>query len=106
MKRFACHRLYGTDNLSDFHSKVIVCVDETGLYRSFSSLQDEVRDTEWIGGVVLLSDAVDVKLESDFAVMLQKYISSGKGPTYAWHISDFDFAGENFTPRSVLRRLK
>jgi hypothetical protein len=106
MKRFACHRLYGADGKLDFHSKVIVCVDETGLYHSFSPLQDEVRDTEWIGGIVLLSETEDMKLEPDFACMLQKYLSSDKGAKYAWHISDFDFAGENLTSQSVLRRLK
>lgn len=105
MKRFACHRLYGTDDNPDFLTQAVVCVDETGFLISYSSLQDEISGTEWIGGVILLSDAIDIKFEHDFAYMLQKYISSGDGKKYVWHISNFDFANSNFTSQSVLRRL-
>ena len=106
MKKYACHRLYGADRESVFHAQSVVCIDESGFVSSFYPLSCETSHTEWVGGVVILSSTMDMKLENNFAFMLQKYYSPQEKNLYAWHLSNFDFAKDDFSSQTVLSRLK
>ena len=67
-------------------------------------LVEETPATEWIGGIIILSDKNDLPPIRNFKAILD-YLSSTDIPVYAWHITDFDFQQEELTPQSVIRRL-
>ena len=103
MKKYACNRLYMADG--HYETPSVVRVDKEGKVEGHFPLTEEASATEWIGGVVVLSDkdACDV-VRTDFRTFLHTMTRSGH-PLYAWHISGFDFLKEDFTPQSVIRRL-
>ena len=63
MKNYACHRLY--DSPDHYSGQSVVTLDECGQVVSYVPLTNELPATEWIGGVILLSD------KQEFYVHLQ-----------------------------------
>ena len=103
MKKYACNRLYLSSN--EYLSPSVVCLDDEGCVISFALLKDELDATEWIGGVVILSEVKDITFEQNFHQLLQKSSASPNALLYAWHISNFDFNKEEFSSISTLKRL-
>lgn len=102
MKKFACNRLYVSYNR--YVSQSVVSIDEEGKVIGYSSLVEETASTEWIGGVIFLSDKERLASSSGFKALAQE-ITEGGCATYAWHISNFDFQQEELTSDSIIRRL-
>ena len=102
MKKFACNRLYVSSNR--YVSQSVVSIDEEGKVSGYSSLVEETASTEWIGGVIFLSDKESLASSSGFKALAQE-ITEGGCATYAWHISNFDFQQEELTSDSIIRRL-
>ena len=102
MKKYACNRLYVSYNR--YVSQSVVSIDEEGKVSGYSSLVEETASTEWIGGVIFLSDKERLASSSGFKALAQE-ITEGGCATYAWHISNFDFQQEELTLDSIIRRL-
>ena len=102
MKKYACNRLYVSRNR--YVSQSVVSIDEEGRVSGYSSLVEEIAFTEWIGGVIFLSDKESLSSSSGFKALAQEITEEGY-PTYAWHISNFDFQQEELTSDSIICRL-
>lgn len=102
LKRYACLRLY--DACGQCFPQAFVTIDSlTGLVVDYGLLKEELPATEWMGGVVVLSDREGWAPQVSF----KSFVSSSQAnrPLYAWHISTFDFTREELTSQSVIRRL-
>ena len=102
MKNYASNRLYLAYNR--YVSQSVVKINDDGMVLSYSSLMEETAFTEWIGGVIFLSDKDSFTLPANFKE-LSSHITDVGNQTYAWHISHFDFQHEELTPISIIRRL-
>ena len=102
MKKFACNRLYVAPGEWMFQS--VVSINERGEVQGYVPLVDETSATEWLGGIIILSDKDALASKMNFHELLD-YLSSANMPIHAWHISDFDFQQEELTPKSIIRRL-
>lgn len=101
MKKYACNRLYVDDR---YLSQAVVVINDNGEVESYSSFSEEMPETEWIGGVILLSCIKD-RVQCDGFHHFRKQMTNAKQCVYAWHISHFDFQKEEFTPQSIIHRL-
>ena len=102
MKKFACNRLYKAPG--EWMSQSVVSINDRGEVEGYVPLLDETSATEWLGGIIVLSDKDALPEKMNFNDLLD-YMASAKKPVRAWHISDFDFQQEELTSRSVIRRL-
>ena len=69
IKNFACHKLYW--NIDSFQEQSVVRVNGRGEVLSFQLLDEEIRHTEWIGGVIILSPMIELSMARDFKTLLQ-----------------------------------
>lgn len=104
VRKFACHRIYQSSDSSQGQS--VISINSKGEVVSLSSLDSESCHTEWIGGVIVLSNKKELFIGTDFLSFLSgTFPVERKYPLYAWHIYPFDFENEILLPQSVLRRL-
>lgn len=106
MKRFACHHLYVSSDAC--FSKGVVELGDDGKVCGYFCLEEEISATQWIGGVIILSSAVnaDKKDGESFRLFLERIVKKAEDvDCYAWHIADFDLIKEEFNLRSKLVRL-
>ena len=103
MKNYACHRLY--DSPDHYSGQSVVTLDECGQVVAYVPLTNELPATEWIGGVILLSDKQEL-VHTDTLTNQFRQLLSGVSPRkYAWHISAFDFQREEPISGCIIRRL-
>lgn len=102
MKKYACNRLYKSPE--DILSQSIVTINERGEVEGLASLGEEVSATEWLGGIIILSDKRMMSPQQNFKELLE-YLAPVEKPIYAWHISNFDFQQEEISPQSIIKRL-
>ena len=102
MKKYACNRLYKSPEV--FLSQSIVTINERGEVEGLAPLGEEVSATEWLGGVIILSDKKMMSPQQNFKGVLEYLAPVGK-PIHAWHISDFDFQQEEMSTQSIIKRL-
>ena len=102
MKKYACNRLYRASD--EWMPQSVVTINERGEVESIAPLLEETSATEWLGGIIILSDKKIMPSQLKFNYFLD-YLTPVEMPLYAWHISDFDFQQEEMTSRSVIRRL-
>ena len=101
MKRYACHRIY---TASDHYLKqAFIEIGEDEKIIRLGTFQEEMVATEWIGGVIFLTDT-DIAPNEDFRTWVNQQ-KNGQIPVYAWHLSEFDFEREEPTPNCIIRRL-
>jgi hypothetical protein len=81
-----------------------VTINERGEVERIAPLLEETSATEWLGGIIILSDKETLPSRLKFNDLLD-YLIPMETPWYAWHISDFDFQQNELTSRSVIRRL-
>lgn len=104
MKKFACHRLYITPN--HFLKPASVTLDEEGKVTDYRTLQEETESTEWIGGILFLSDKIRITPSKQLSELLDHIPKeSESGSLYAWHLSHYNFEQESPTDQSILQRL-
>ena len=102
MKKYACNRLYRASE--EWMPQSVVTINERGEVERVAPLLEETSATEWLGGIIILSDKKIMPSQLKFNDLLD-YLTPVEMPLYAWHISDFDFQQEEMTSRSVIRRL-
>lgn len=102
MKKYACNRLYRASD--EWMPQSVVTINEKGEVERVAPLLEETFATEWLGGIIILSDKKIMPSQLKFNDLLD-YLTPVEMPLYAWHISDFDFQQEEMTSRSVIRRL-
>ena len=102
IKNYACHRVY--EGSHAYLSQSVVSITKNGEVVACKPLSQETAFTEWIGGVIFLSDKERLASSSGFKALAQE-ITEGGCATYAWHISNFDFQQEELTSDSIIRRL-
>jgi len=101
MKKYACNRLYLYNR---FFNLAWVVIDAEGRVQGFESFTEEKPGTEWLGGVIVLSDKETAVPTRNFKEFLS-LMTASRQEVYAWHLSDFDFQKEELTSRSIIRRL-
>lgn len=109
MKRFAAHRVYFAlhDELCVMQ---VVELDDAGKVASIFPLLEEVRNTEWIGGVIIVASKKPEYFSggsfADFCHQLHHLeIQAASEVFFAYHITQFDVAGMKFTPASQINSL-
>ena len=102
MKKYACNRLYKAPG--KWMPQSVVTINERGEVEGFAPLMEETSATEWLGGIIILSDKETLPSPRKFKELLD-YLTPTDTPLCAWHISDFDFQQEELTPQSIIRRL-
>lgn len=102
MRKYACHRIY-TDP-DHYLSQAFVAIDEEGKVIRYASFQEEMVATEWIGGVIYLTDT-NTAPNGDFHLWFNNHIKNGQTPVYAWHLSEFNFVREEPTPNCIFSLL-
>ena len=102
MKKYACNRLYRASD--EWMPQSVVTINERGEVERIAPLLEETSATEWLGGIIILSDKETLPSRLKFNELLD-YLTPAETPLYAWHISDFDFQQNELTSRSVIRRL-
>jgi hypothetical protein len=102
MKKYACNRLYKASD--EWMPQSVVTINERGEVERVAPLLEETSATEWLGGIIILSDKETLPSRLKFNDLLD-YLMPMETPWYAWHISDFDFQQNELTSRSVIRRL-
>ena len=103
MKKYACHRLY--KSLDHYDGRSFVALNNEGVVMETGPLMEEMAATEWIGGVIILSEKSKISCDGDVRAKFCSLLSGDAPAIYAWHISTFDFQqGEPF-PESIIRRL-
>ena len=83
----------------------VVTINERGEVERFAPLMEETSATEWLGGIIILSDKQDLPSQWNFNVLLDYLTPAIETPLHAWHVSDFDFQQEELTSQSIIRRL-
>ena len=102
VKKYACHRLYDTPE--HYFPQSVVSIDEDGKVSGHTLLTEETSSTEWIGGVIVLTDQKELPASRNFHDLLRAW-TKNKTCIYAWHISCFDFQNNELTDESIIRRL-
>lgn len=106
MKRFACHKLFVTPQLS--YPQSVVEVDEAGTLQNHFLLTEEVGATEWVGGVFFLSprnDLFHLSAQASWEEFSSQALQPEGQPLFVWHLNPFDFVHGCCTPQSKLRLL-
>ncbi len=104
-KRFASNRLCSLAGGEISRNQVVeVEVPEGRVLRIFT-LEEEIRHTEWLGGMILLSSHFPVRKENEsFAEFRERErileVSESAGTLHAFHITSFDVSAMDFTQSS------
>ncbi|WP_417129576.1 hypothetical protein [Phocaeicola sp.] len=108
MQYYASHYLWhaGQDRL--FRMQRIGLEVSGHTWVSMEPLQEEVRNTQWLSGLIILAVSVpDLRkgeMFQDFRARVASAVDDGR-PFYAFHVSFFDLQKMAFTDRSRLVRL-
>ena len=102
MKRYACLRVY--TRADHYLKQAFITLDDESKVIHYATFTEEFHATEWIGGVIVLSDT-DTAPTDDFQSWFQQHTKSDGHPIHAWHLSEFDFEREEPTPTCIIRRL-
>ena len=108
MQYYASHYLWhaGQDKL--FRMQRIGLEVSGHTWVSMEPLEEEVRNTQWLGGLIILAaSAAELRKDETFQEFRARTASAvvGDQPFYAFHVSFFDLQKMAFTDRSRLVRL-
>ncbi|MGL5273234.1 MAG: hypothetical protein ACRC8J_07100 [Phocaeicola sp.] len=107
MKYFACNKLYITPQL--ILPQSVVEVGEGGVFKSHFLLTEEVRATEWLGGIIFLSTDSNLARLSAFDAwdfFCNQSLVNSVETKYVFHLSPFDFTNNGCLPQTRIRRLQ
>lgn len=102
MKRYACHRVYTRPD--HYLKQAFVTLNEQGKVVHYATFAEEFPATEWIGGVIVLSDTETAPTDG-FRSWFRQPANDATMPIHAWHLSEFDFEREEPAQTCVIRRL-
>ena len=103
MKKYACHRIYDCE--SHYYPQSVVMNNDTGRIDTIYQFDQEMASTEWIGGIIILSDKGEMAPHRDFKSILRYLTCPTNQALYAWHFSAFNFESEELCPTCIIRRL-
>lgn len=108
MQYYSSHYLWhaGQDKL--FRMQRIGLEVSGHTWVSMEPLEEEVRNTQWLGGLIILAaSAPELRKDETFQEFRARTASAvvGDQPLYAFHVSFFDLQKMAFTDRSRLVRL-
>lgn len=108
MKYYASHYLWhaGQDKL--FRMQRIGLDASSHVFLSMEPLEEEVRQTQWLNGLIVLAPFHPEPREGesfrDFCLRIARSVEAG-GTWYAFHVSGFDLQLMEFASRTRLVRL-
>lgn len=103
MRKIACHRIYMKQQI--IRTATVITIHDNGTVIGYNPLEEESANTEWIGGVVVISDQPDLRVTDSFKMILEYSSDISSKPVYAWHINPFDFQREDITDETQIIRL-
>lgn len=108
MQYYASHYLWHAGHDKLFRMQRIGLEVSGRTWASMEPLEEEVRNTQWLGGLIVLA-ASDSELRKgetfqEFRARTASAVT-GDQPLYAFHVSFFDLQKMEFTERSRLVRL-
>ena len=110
MKRFAANRVYIATTEAMYRNYVVE-IDETThqVIRTFR-LEEEIRQTEWKGGIILLLESCPERMDGETFAQFQTRINKierrpENTSLYAYHITAFDVNSMEFTVDSHILLL-
>lgn len=108
MRRVAAHWLYLPDG-SKIHLPVVEIEEKRVV--NYYPIEDELPETEWLGGIFILSSLADSRLsKSDSLVtVLRKLHPDEKAvryPLYCWYLNGIDLDSNHFTSSIKLELLE
>lgn len=103
MRNYAVHRIYISG--TRYIPQASISINEKGEVVSYQPLVNETAATEWIGGILVLSNKVEIKVTNDFQTLLNDLTPLSHASVYAWHVSNFNFQTDNLTSESQIKRL-
>lgn len=92
-------------------------MEETGEVLAYSPFTEEISFTEWLGGLIVVSNVKPSVISGDGNSILELYIDESKNirrvssvkledtPLYAYHISGFNVADMCFSENSRVLQL-
>lgn len=109
MRKVAAHRIYLAP-CKEWLSMQVVELDLSGKVVGLTALREEQCATEWLGGVIVITSKSPERMKgesfSDFCNRLCKEEAAFQlADCRAYHVTQFDVAGMNFTPASRMVRL-
>lgn len=106
MKRFAAHRLYLASERKMLVMQVVE-LDDLGNVNRIFPLAEEVRQTEWIGGIIVVTaENLQSVRDQSFRVFLSRLSAKPEKEIKAWHVTSFDVSAMEFTSCSRIVRLQ
>lgn len=106
MKRFAAHRLYLASEKKMLAMQVVE-LDEQGDVHLVFPLEEEIRQTEWLGGMIVIAAEMPQHVpDESFSAFLARLSDASESRMRAWHIMFFDMAAMEFTLHSRIIRLR
>lgn len=108
MKYYASHYLWHAGQNQLFRMQRIGLDVSSHVFLSMESLEEEVRQTQWLNGLIILAPCRTERRKGesflDFCQRVSQSVA-GREELYAFHVSDFDLRKMEFTSRSRLQRL-
>lgn len=112
MKIIATHRVYDVEKETVF-SHQIIKLDEQGEVVQICPFTEEIRQTEWLGGIIILfpDRLPDILPAEDFTHYKERITSflhtrKERGEKKAYWLSPFNVADMEFTPETHITICK
>ena len=105
---YASHYLWHAGQNRLFRMQRIGLEASSHRFVSMEPLEEEVRQTQWLGGLVVLAPCQLERREGEpfphFCLRVSQSVA-GEEALYAFHVPGFDLQAMEFTSRSRLVRL-
>ena len=111
MKRFAANRVCLVAEKEILRNYVVEVDEVTHQVIRYFCLHEEIQQTEWKGGIILITSAMPNRVEGDsFQEFLDRISKEEEGKIhgmlcYAYHITAFDVNSMEFTTKSHILSL-
>lgn len=110
IRRIAVHRVWDALDRKELHMQVVEV--DTGTHRVLRvyPFAEEIRNTEWWGGLILLSSAVPPRPEAEeclegYAGRMEAAGGAGRPERYAFYVTGFSLADRRFTSAVRITRI-
>lgn len=103
MKRYAANRVCNVLSKDTLRNQVVELDENSHQVIRIFRLEGEIRQTEWLGGVILLANECPSRMQGEKFATFMKRISlmqSASTKLHAYHITAFDVSSMEFTTGS------
>lgn len=106
MKRYAANRVYKASSQSLQRNQVVEIDDHTHEVVNVFTLEEEIRNTEWLGGIIIIASSCPLTIAGEkFSTFLTRLPQTISSLEHAYHISAFDVNSMEFTAESRIVML-